>query len=170
MQRRLLLAASVMGLLLPSPVVAGPAPMDDNSILVVSPSLEAWSERVFKDLNRQIRYPSSLAGMPVHTGIVAVKFNASETGSPAGIELQKSSGHRDLDYATMRAVKRIPTLHPLPRGLTNGQKYIVRVLFADSIEDLRTQTAQMRAEAARSNAWFTRGSNIATLEIVPLGG
>lgn len=107
--------------------------------------------------------------MPVHTGVVAVKFNCSETGAPAGIEIQKSSGHRDLDYATMRAVKRISTLHPLPTGLADNQKYIVRVLFADSIEDLQRKSAQMRAEAARSNAWFTRSGNMAMLELAPMG-
>ncbi|WP_162792222.1 energy transducer TonB [Novosphingobium sp. P6W] len=169
MQRQIVLAVSALSMLSSGPASAAPTRADDHAIVVVSPSLDAWSSKVFKDLDQGLRYPSSLAGMPVHTGVVAVKFNCSETGAPAGIEIQKSSGHRDLDYATMRAVKRISTLHPLPTGLSNNQKYIVRVLFADSIEDLQRKSAQMRAEAARSNAWFTRSGNMAMLELAPMG-
>jgi TonB family protein len=170
MERRFSLAISGMALLLSLPVQADPAETEDNAIVVVSPSLEAWSAQLFKDLDGKLQYPPSLAGMPLHTGVVAVKFNCSDSGAPAGIELQKSSGHRDLDFATMRAVKRISTLHPLPRGLTDDQKYIVRVLFSDSPEDMRAQSEKMRDEAARSNVWFTKGGNVAALEIVPIGG
>ena len=169
MQRQIILAGTALSIMSSGLASAANNPPKDNAIVVVSPSLEAWSAKVFKDLDQGLRYPSSLAGMPVHTGVVAVKFNCSETGAPAGIEIQKSSGHRDLDHATMRAVKRISTLHPLPTGLSNNQKYIVRVLFANSAEDLQRKSAEMRAEAARNNAWFTRSGNVAMLELAPMG-
>ncbi|WP_169795000.1 energy transducer TonB family protein [Novosphingobium barchaimii] len=170
MQRQIILAGTALSILSSGLASAANNPPRDNAIVVISPSLEAWSAKVFKDLDQGLRYPSSLVGMPTHTGVVAVKFNCNEeTGAPVGIEIQKSSGHRDLDHATMRAVKRISTLHPLPRGLSNNQKYIVRVLFANSTEDLQRKSAEMRAEAARNNAWFTRSGNVAMLELAPMG-
>ncbi|WP_159975937.1 MULTISPECIES: TonB family protein [unclassified Novosphingobium] len=169
MQRQIILAVSALSMLSSGPAFASTEPTHGNAIVVVSPSLEAWSSKVFKSLNQKLRYPSSISGMPDHTGVVAVKFNCGETGAPEGIEIQKSSGHNDLDYATMRAVKRIATLYPLPTGLSNNQKFIVRVLFADSIDELQRKSAEMRAEAARNNAWFTRGGNVAVLELAPMG-
>jgi hypothetical protein len=35
---------------------------------------------------------------------------------------------------------------------------------------MRAQSEKMRDEAARSNVWFTKGGNVAALEIVPIGG
>ncbi len=150
----------------------GPATATAGSdIVVLAPSVEAWSTKVFGDIDRNLRYPTPLLGMPLSEGMVAVKFNCSETGEPAGIELSSSSGHSDLDKATMRAVRRIATLHPLPQGVSRDQRFLVRVLFARSSEELNRRTAEMRAQANAHNARIMsdRGS-LAALEILPVGG
>ncbi|MFD2137036.1 energy transducer TonB [Novosphingobium resinovorum] len=100
--------------------------------------------------------------------MVAVKFNCSEDGVPSQVQLYKTSGHGDLDRATVRAVERIATLHPLPRGVGHDQQYIVRVLFANSEGYAQRNMTRLREDAARSNAWVGRsGATTAMLELVP---
>ncbi|MFC6621812.1 energy transducer TonB family protein [Novosphingobium panipatense] len=135
------------------------------------PTLASWSDRVFKDIDREIRYPEPFGPQRPSSGVVAVKFNCSESGAPAGVALLKSSGHRDLDRETLRAVNKIATLHPLPPGLKHDQLYVVRVLYANSHGEAERQLAKMREEAAQSNAWYNQGEQLAgVLELVPSGG
>jgi TonB family protein len=139
--------------------------------VVAPPTLSAWSQDVFRHLARQMRYPYSMGSGGANEGIVAVKFNCSESGAPAGVELYKTSGHGDLDKATVRAVRKIATLHPLPRGLGHDQQYVVRVLFSNSTENARRQLAEMRENAERNNAWYAKsGTTSAMLELLPKGG
>ena len=134
------------------------------------PTLAAWSKRVFNDLEGQLTYPTP-AFRDANAGIVAVKFNCSDSGAPASVALLKSSRYRELDNAAMRAVQHIATLHPLPAGMMHGQQFVVRVLFATSPESARDQVVQMQKEAERSNAWFGKNtSTVAALEIAPFGG
>lgn len=140
----------------------------EDVVIVSPPTLAIWSERVFADISRKIKYPEPLANLPVSTGVVAVKFNCSESGAPAGIELSKSSGYRDLDRATLKAVAKVATLHPLPTGLNHDQVYVVRVLFSNSAADRNAQIKKMTEEAARSNSWFSKRSSVAgVLELAP---
>ena len=142
-----------------------------NVVVAAPPTLDTWSNHLFKLLDRRISYPAPLFGQAVNTGIVTVKFHCSDTGAPAGVTLFKSSGHRDLDRATLRGVQQIATLHPLPAGLKRDQVFVVRMLYADSAEAAREQIARMQAEAKRNNAWFGKGlPTTAALEIVPTGG
>jgi TonB family protein len=122
---------------------------------------------VFHDLDHVItEQPVGRYGL--ETGIVAVKFNCSESGAPANVTLYKTSGSRILDVTTVRAVQRIATLHPLPARIEPGQTFIVRVLFADSEESARQQIADMQAAAAKNNAWYGNApSALAYLEIAP---
>lgn len=137
---------------------------------VSPPTLAAWSTRVFDKMARETKYPQPIGPMPASTGIVAVKFNCSEGGAPENVTLYKSSGHHDLDVATLKAVRRIASLHPLPAGMTHNQGIIVRVLYATSEDVARRQMAQMRTDAARANAWFGKSPTAtAALELAPSG-
>lgn len=141
-----------------------------NSAVAAPPTLKAWSQKVFSELDDRLRVLDDWGRGPSQTGIAAVKFNCSETGAPAGVALHKSSGSRDLDLATLRAVRQIVSLHPLPKGLGHEQQYIVRVLFANSEETARRQIAAMQREATKSNAWYARNeTSTAALELVPVG-
>lgn len=145
---------------------AGPATIAVSA----PPTLAAWSKRVFRDMEGQLTYPTP-SFRDANAGIVAVKFNCSDSGAPASVSLLKSSRHRELDAAALRAVQRIATLHPLPAGMMHGQQFVVRVLFATSPESARDQIEQMQKDAARSNAWFGKNSStVAALEIAPYGG
>jgi len=169
MKHLFLVAAAVASVPLSGAALAGSVRMPDDDIVVTAPTLENWSDRVFKDVARNLRYPELMPGWPAHTGVVAVKFNCSDDGSPADVAVQKSSGHRDLDQATVRAVRRVGTLHPLPQDISGEQQFIVKVLFSNS-PDAERKAAEMRAEAARHNARVLADrTNVAALEIAPRG-
>lgn len=170
MNRQQFLAVTVAGFALLGGASAGQAETDTLSV-IAPPSLQVWSETVLQQFERKVRYPEPIANLPTSEGMVAVKFNCSESGAPADVQLLKTSGHRDLDLATVRAVQRIPTLHPLPRGVGHDQKYIVRILYATSAEHARDQMAKMNRDAARSNGWVSRGgTSTAMLELAPTSG
>lgn len=146
------------------------AAQPNSEVLTAPPSLAVWSKKVMTDLDRQLQIRNDRTVHGSRTGIVAVKFNCSESGAPATVELLHSSGNREYDHATVRAVRQIATLHPLPQGLKHDQKYVVRMLFADSEDSARDAMIRMRAEADRSNAWYRRGeTTTAALELVPTG-
>lgn len=152
-----------------SSVASGEAPVAGSA---TAPTLAAWSTRVFRDLDHQLISPVGLFGREPPTGIVAVKFNCSESGAPAGVAVYKSSGSRVLDAQTVRAVQRIATLHPLPMGMSHGQQFIVRVLFAPTAESADRQMRKLRQEADQANAWFGKQAPklAAAIELVPAGG
>ena len=158
-------AAGASLVMLPSTVNAGPP-----SAVVSAPTLAAWSQRVFKDLDRQLRVPIDNRSQVMPTGIAAVKFGCSDNGAPSAVKLYKSSGDRRLDRATMRAVRKIATLHPLPSRLGHDQQYIVRVLFADSGRSAEREIKKMQEEAAKSNGWYNQNStSTAAIELAPIG-
>lgn len=170
MKHMFVVAVATASVLLPGSAIAESVQPPGDDIVVVAPTLEAWSQQVFKNVMRNLHYPELMPGRPVSTGIVAVKFACSEDGSPMGVALQKSSGRQNLDAATVRAVKRVPTLHPLPQGIGAGQQFIVKVLFSDSAYTGSKLAAKMRAEAARHNARvLSQTTNVAVLVVLPQG-
>jgi len=150
-----------------------PASIAAHHTIVVTgpPTLAAWSARVYRNLGDHLDYPTGTLGR-YSTGVVAVKFNCSDTGAPAGIALYTSSGSRDLDQATLRALRHVATLHPLPDGITHDQRFIMRVLFAESPESAEQQIRKLRADAAKANAWFgkARPTIASTIDLAPPAG
>jgi len=169
MVRYLGIAASAAGLIFALIPAAGHAQPTVDAISA-PPTLAAWSQRVFRDLSRQMRDPVEARSEVMPTGIVAVKFGCSESGAPSSVQLYKTSGNRRLDRAAMRAVSKIATLHPLPARLRHEQQYIVRVLFANSGSGAEREIRKMQAEAVKSNAWYNQGAtSTAAIELVPVG-
>lgn len=142
-------------------LIAAPAQArhQSKSIVVVGErvSLTDWSKHMTKALERQMVYPSYLTLAEPHEGVVRVSFLCSESGRPTAVTLQDSSGHRDIDQAAMRAVQRIPTLHPLAEGLTHAQRYQAVLLFAKDQASYDRQIAAIEEDVARRNAWFGQG-------------
>ena len=135
------------------------------------PTLIGWSDRVFNDISARLRVHQGMGVNRTPSGIVAVKFNCSETGAPADVAIYKSSGVKDLDRATLSAVRQVASLHPLPAGMRREQVYIVRILFANSPESAGRQLSKMRRDAAKSNAWYdSQAAHTAAIELAPLGG
>ncbi|WP_312313119.1 energy transducer TonB family protein [Sphingobium yanoikuyae] len=128
--------------------------IDVTSPTTAPPTLDRWVERTGNILSNRLRYPTILSGP--EEGIVQVKFACSDSGAPAGIALLNSSGSRQLDKAAMRAVQRIPTLHPLPAGIGAGQNYVATILFATTQASYNRQIRDLRRQALDNNARFAR--------------
>lgn len=131
-------------------------------------TIREWGERVQKLLDKELRYPEPMAGAPVPTGIVRVKFNCSDTGRPDQVTLLKKSGYSALDREAVRAVSRIVSLHPLPSGFKPDQHYEAAIVFAADQQDTRLK--QIAVERTKRNGWYhdpaalaARGSIIAPM-------
>lgn len=124
-----------------------------NTVIVNAPTLASWSANVSRSLGAAMRYPHFFSNeLPVE-GTARVRFACSPSGTPAGLELVRSSGDRRIDRAAFRAIMRLKTLHPLPAGLSADQHYVAAVVFATSQESLKRQVRAIRDEqAARADA------------------
>lgn len=125
-------------------------------------SFPQWSKRMTKVIESRMTYPTYLSRATPREGLVRVSFLCSEEGKPTAITLRDSSGFDDIDNAALRAVRRIPTMHPLAEGLDHGQRYQAVLLFAKDQSSYDRQLAALRDDAERRNAWFgNRGAQVA---------
>lgn len=143
-------------LLLPA---AGLAQSSSPSIDVMAPTtapptLDNWAEHTGALLSQRLRYPIILAGP--EEGVVQVKFACSDGGTAADVAILNSSGSRQLDNAAMRAIQRIPSLHPLPAGVGVGQRYVATILFAASQSSYDRQIRDIQRQALDNNSRFAR--------------
>lgn len=142
-------------LLLPVPALAQSSPsIDVTAPTIVPPTLDGWAEHTGALLSQRLRYPIILAGPD--EGIVQVKFACNDNGTAADIALLNSSGSRQLDNAAMRAIRNIPSLHPLPAGIGAGQRYVATILFATSQSSYDRQIRDLRRNALDNNSRFAR--------------
>jgi TonB family protein len=123
-----------------------------------------WSARVGRTLDQHLEYPLPIVGQ-LHEGAVAVQFLCSDDGTPTGVTVKKSSGFKDLDYAALRSVRQIKTLHPLPDSVPHGQVFQANILFADSERAMKRQMADLLAEALQNNARFAERPREVALNI-----
>jgi len=146
------------------------SPPRDQHTGPATATLAAWSARVSAELDQKLPQPEMLPGQPSQSGVVIVKFGCSETGAPSEMAIVKSSGSRSLDRAAMQGIKRIG-LHPLPDGMTHGQRFQAAILFANSPEEARALLMGLRKEAERQNSWFAmRPQQTAAITIMPVSG
>jgi TonB family protein len=147
----------------PAPDIVVTAPVDAE--------VRAWSARVGEQIQQKMRYPRMLGPTRLPDGLVEVRFECSEDGSPSKVALLNTSGSRRLDAAGVAAVERVRSLHPLPRGIDHGQVYKAQLLFVtdDGSGRWRNEAAALRGKADRANAAFLqRRSSIAMVPTVTL--
>ena len=61
----------------------------------------------------------------------------------------------------MKAVGRIPTLHPLPDGVSHNQKFVATVLFARDQDSYWRQMDDLRQSAKQQNDKFNHPTHLA---------
>ncbi|UVO50126.1 TonB family protein [Sphingomonas sp. SUN019] len=146
------------GMLAATPTQAKPQDksQQNKSIVIVGERMTfpQWSKRMTNVLESRMNYPSYLTRATPREGVVRVSFLCGDNGKPTAVTLRDSSGFREIDNAALRAVKQIPTLHPLAEGLDHGQRYQAVLLFAKDQSSYDRQVAAIRDDADRRNAWF----------------
>jgi len=111
---------------------AVPAQSMDHDLVVAgnAEAADAWSSRIGTALTNRVHYPKPLGGADYAQGIVKVKFNCSDTGAAQNVAVIKSSGSNALDRAVVNAVRKFPTLHPLPAGASSKTPFQAWIIFA----------------------------------------
>lgn len=162
---RTLCASTALALLLAAP--AATAAQED--VVVTAPTLEQWSAKMARELERNIDYPPPYHGRQYSEGVTRIRFACSETGAPAELSVLRSSGDRRLDKAALRAVGRIKTMHPLPAGITHDQRYAAVILFAASeLSRDEQMRALMKEPETRRLAAGSGGRQIALVAPIPV--
>jgi TonB family protein len=111
-----------------------------------------WSQRVGHSLGDVLAYPQSAGRDENPEGLAKVSFRCSDNGKPGDVTVMSSSGSRDLDVAAMRAVKRIPTLHPLPDGIGHDRPFQAWIAFALDPDSLKKMMVAAHRDADQMNA------------------
>lgn len=117
-----------------------------------------WAQRTGQLLDRSL---ARTRNWPAQDGIVAVKFICNDAGVPTNIALLKSSGSKKVDDFAVKAVGRIPTLHPLPEGVSHGQKFVATVLIAQDQNSYWRQMKGLRQSAQQQNEKFNQPTTLA---------
>ncbi|WP_019833873.1 TonB family protein [Sphingomonas sp. PR090111-T3T-6A] len=146
--------------LLATPVWAhGAQTHDNNAAITVQAQHETvgeWSQRVGRSLDDELVYPHRAGPDDYAQGLAKVSFRCSDDGRPGSVAMLSSSGSRDLDRAAMQAVKRIPTLHPLPDGISHDRAFQAWIAFALDEGALKRMANTAHRDADQMNARVER--------------
>lgn len=126
-----------------------------ENVVIGGRSLDKFVSDVSKDLDRTLNRSSR----PVRgTGIVQVLFKCGPDGKPTNISYYRKDNDRDVNRFAVHAVSRIPTMHPLPSGISEGQQYMANIIIARSTFELDNLSKKLnRSEQLRIAA--AKGSN-----------
>jgi protein TonB len=113
----------------PSDTVATPAPVTASA----PPSADVvtnFQRLLLAQLNRAKRYPP-LAQRRRAQGVAYLRFTMDRSGKVLAAQLERSSGHSDLDEEVLALIKRVDPLPPFPPEMTHGQlELVVPVQFS----------------------------------------
>ena len=145
-----IIAASTAATMLAVPL-SSQSPAED--IVVTPRSSAAFAHEVGNDLNLQ------LAKMQYDQrwdtgGLIKVRFRASSDGTPTDVTTYMSSGNRVLDRKTIKAVKGLTSLSPLPTGANQGSVIQANIIVASTssqMRDLEKKLVRTEAERLASN-------------------
>ncbi|WP_313806833.1 energy transducer TonB [Sphingobium sp.] len=106
---------------------------------------ERWQDRTANRLTSSIRRSASLDSDHGATGFARIEFRLNEEGRPQAIALAQPSSSRAIDRISMRAVKAMGRLTPLPPQIGAASKFEAWIIVAndawqrdDMLNELRT--------------------------------
>lgn len=138
------LATAMTGLLLSAPLAS-----QDITVMPDRTTTEQFVAEVSHDLDRalgQVRIPS----WQLRGGITQVRFQVDDEGKSENVTLYRRSGDPVADRVALKAVKRLNSMGPLPRGLTEDQVIQANIIMATGEPQMeRLQKRLAREEAAR---------------------
>ena len=126
-----------------------------DNVVIGGRSLDKFVGDVSKDLNRTL----NRSRLPVRgTGIVQVLFQCGPDGKPTNISYYRKDNNWDVNRFAVHAVSKIPSMHPLPSGISEGQQYMANIIIArDRFEHEDLSKELNRSEQLRIAA--AKGSN-----------
>jgi TonB family protein len=107
----------------------------DQLTVVASPkdqaTYEKWSSRQAHRLTGSVERAAALSSDRSATGYARVLFRLDEQGKPQDIALAEPSSSRSIDRISVRAVRRMGTLMPLPSSVRSDSRFEAWVVVAN---------------------------------------
>lgn len=116
------------------------APTDDEA------TYQQWADRTAARLNRSIRHVSWRYRDAGDTGYARVQFRLDPDGRPEAISLAEPSSSSRINRISMRAVKGIGSLYPLPQRIASNSRFEAWIIVADDWHDQQSMLNRLRTE------------------------
>ncbi|WP_435199413.1 energy transducer TonB family protein [Qipengyuania sp. 902] len=123
-------------------------PLASQEIVVSPTSPSEFADNVQKDLDRHLRQ-IRVSPQSAPSGAASVRFTAGVDGRPENVTIYRKSGSSQVDRASRRAVSRLTSLSPLPRGSANGQVIQANIIFANNEKQAERLSRQLAREESR---------------------
>ena len=137
MHAKPVMLALCAGLIVPASAFARPA---QQQLTVVAPekagiSLDKWNDRTTLRLSRSIRQASSLYRDVNSTGYARVQFRVDDQGRPESVDLAGPSSSSIINRMSVRAVRGMGSLGPLPQEFRAGSKFEAWIIVANDADE-----------------------------------
>ena len=122
-----------------------------SQLTVVAPekgaiSYDKWTDRTASRLSRSIRQATSLYRDGESTGYTRVQFRLSQQGRPTNVALASSSSSGSINRISMRAIRTMGSLYPLPQGIASGSRFEAWIVVANDAAEREDMLSSLRAE------------------------
>lgn len=130
---------------------AASARQGGGQLTVVAPekegmSYQKWTDRAASRLSRSIRSASALYRDGTSTGYARVQFRLNEQGRPADVGLAGPSGSSDINRISLRAIRSMGSLYPLPQEVRAGSRFEAWIVVANDVAERESMLTTLRAE------------------------
>ena len=102
-------------------------PGDSTSLETPDPAYRPYFNKVRRKIGEHWQEPRRSSGAP-RAGSLTVEFSLGRAGDLKSVEVAESSGQKDLDFASVAAVKKAAPFSPFPPSITS-KKLVIRALF-----------------------------------------
>ncbi|WP_340264670.1 energy transducer TonB family protein [Sphingobium mellinum] len=122
-----------------------------GQLTVVAPeksqiSYSKWTDRAASRLSRGIRNASALYGDRASTGYARVQFRLNDQGRPADVDLAGPSTSSDINRLSLRAIRSMGSLYPLPQEVRAGSRFEAWIVVANDAAEKESMLTVLRAE------------------------
>ena len=123
---------------------------DDDIVVTSARSIDRFVNDVSQDLNHTLNRNNRGSNQLTGTGIVQISFECGPDGKPTNIVYYRKDDDYDVNRLARSAVKKIRSMHPLPRGISEDQKYLANMIMARDPWEYKALSEELsRSEQAR---------------------
>lgn len=124
-----------------------------HQLTVVAPTEEEaayqkWADRTAVKLSRSIRQATWRYRDLSETGYARVQFRLGGEGRPAAVSLAEPSSSAHINRISMRAVKGMGSLYPLPPKISSSSTFEAWIIVADDWSDRENMLNSLQRQRA----------------------
>lgn len=148
MYAKSVMAALCACLVAPAPALAR---QPGEQLTVVAPaesavSYQKWNDRTVSRLSRSIQQASSLYRDTTSTGYARVQFRLNDQGRPDQVELASPSSSTTVNRISLRSVRKVGSLYPLPNDVRPGSRFEAWIVVANDGWERESMLSELRAQ------------------------